>query len=65
MDVARVNMDRILPSVYKPPQIPEIDTSKLEPANTTFKELNANIKKIVELLENIDVTLKEMNKSQK
>ena len=30
-----------------------------------FKELKADIKKIIELLESIDTTLKEMNKNQK
>jgi hypothetical protein len=60
-----MNMDRFIPSEYKPPQMPKIDTPKLVPANTAFKELNANIKKIIELLESIDATLNKINKNQK
>jgi hypothetical protein len=70
MDAARMNMERFIPSEnippqIKPPQMPKIDTPKLVPANTAFKELNANIKKIIELLESIDATLNEMKKNQK
>jgi hypothetical protein len=44
--------------------VPKMDIGKVAP-NTAFKELNDNMKKIIELLESIDATIKEINKSQK